>query len=111
VSRDRVLRIWQAERSTAYLTPHAHSVRCIASCHASGLLATGAYDGTLALFDCRARRFVASVRLSEFGISSLARGPRAGSFLASSYDGHVYLVGADARVQRLFAQPRLASAA
>jgi WD40 repeat protein len=110
VSRDRVLRLWAAERSDAFPTPHAHSVRCIAACRATGLVATGAYDGTVALFDTDTKKWLKIERLTDFGISSLARGDRPGAFLASSYDGHVYEVTANARPRRLRANESAALA-
>jgi WD40 repeat protein len=90
VGRDLRLRIWQDGQATTYETPHRHSIKCVAASASGAWIATGAYDGTIALFELGARRWGRTVRPTASGISSLwADGER---FLASSYDGRVYPV-------------------
>jgi toxoflavin biosynthesis protein ToxC len=94
VSRDLSMRIWQGAESTRFPTPHKHSVRAVAACPQSDILATGAYDGTVCLFDARQGRWLKVERPSDFGISSICAGDGSGVFLASSYDGCVYEISA-----------------
>jgi toxoflavin biosynthesis protein ToxC len=96
VSRDLFLRIWEVWEdgaSSAYRTPHEHSVRCVAA--AEGFVATGAYDGTVAIFDLATRAWRGRARPTYAGISTICATSRAGEFLASSYDGRVYRVSTD----------------
>lgn len=100
VSRDRLLRLWRGEHVRTIVTPHTHSIKCVAVCPHSGLIATGAYDGTLAIYDEQADSWVEVVQPTHAGISSLAPARQSGAFLASAYDGQVLVIGARARQQR-----------
>jgi hypothetical protein len=92
VSRDRKLRIWGLGSLRVVATPHDHSIKCVAASPNGSLVATGAYDGTVALYDWRRDAWVAVQRPSAFGISSLTPAAAPDEFLASSYDGEVYAV-------------------
>lgn len=92
VSRDRQLRLWSDEISECVATPHTHSIKCVAACPESGLIATGSYYGEVALYDPRSGSWTHRERISTFGISSLTPARTPGTFLASSYDGRVYSV-------------------
>jgi WD40 repeat protein len=99
VSRDLSLRIWSSDANKGasceeFPSPHDHSIKCIAACPDSTVLATGSYNGCVALFDWRDRRWIAVERPTAGGISSLSHTGKAGCFLASSYDGFVYPVSA-----------------
>jgi WD40 repeat protein len=91
VSRDRNLRIWSNRKCQRIATPHRRSVKCVATCEKSGLIATGSYDGEVGIFDMRNKSWNTH-RPSVFGISSISSGLRSETFLASSYDGCVYEV-------------------
>jgi WD40 repeat protein len=93
VSRDRTLRFWSLDSCRVVQTPHDHSIKCVAASPGGSLVATGAYDGKIALYDWRRAAWVCIERPSAFGISSLAPAVAADEFLASSYDGEVYRVG------------------
>jgi WD40 repeat protein len=56
------------------------------------IVATGSYDGHIALYDRRTGTWQAPLRPTTSGISSLAYDPGRDRFLASSYDGNVYPV-------------------
>jgi len=90
VGRDRKLRLWNADGTEVYLTPHPKSVKCIAASADHRTLMTGSYAGTLAAFDMDTRAWRSFSRPTAAGISSLAYDPKRGGFLASSYDGNVY---------------------
>jgi len=93
VSRDRKLRIWSAEGVASVIpTPHDHSVKCVAVSRDGSLIAAGAYDGKVALYDWRRGEWRHTERASAFGISSVAPAADGDGFLASSYDGQVYAV-------------------
>lgn len=94
VSRDRQLRLWRAEQVREIATPHSHSIKCVTVCPHTGLIATGSYNGLLAIYDERADAWVRIVHPTSAGISSLAPAREPGAFLASSYDGRVYTVEA-----------------
>ena len=94
VSRDRKLRIWSEDGTRTLATPHRRSVKCVAACQESGLIATGSYDGEVAIVDHQGASWSVH-RPTAFGISSIALGLEPGSFLASSYDGLVYVVERD----------------
>ena len=53
-------------------------------------VASGSYDGKVAIYDWNRDEWPAVHKVSRFGISSLAADEVAGEFLATSYDGHVY---------------------
>lgn len=93
VSRDLKLRIWERDfTATVVDTPQTHSIKCVAACGDGRLVATGSYDGRVAVYDRRSGSWPTVVRPTAAGISSLAYDPEQKRFLASSYDGHVYPV-------------------
>lgn len=94
VSRDRTLKLWDAATGfvTSIATPHDHSIKCVVASSSAGLLATGAYDGTVAIYDCERNRWIRTSRPTSSGISSLAATPNPSQFLASSYDGRTHLI-------------------
>ncbi|MFF5211928.1 WD40 repeat domain-containing protein [Streptosporangium sp. NPDC000396] len=92
VSRDLLLRIWAPDfTAQAIATPHTHSIKCVAASAAGDHIATGAYDGLIAVYD-RVREIWTTTRPTAAGISSLAYDTDRDIFLASSYDGKVYEV-------------------
>jgi WD40 repeat protein len=91
VSRDRILRLWTASGSTEIATPHQRSIKCVAVSHDGRSIATGAYDGRIAVYDLAADRWTVT-RLTISGISSIT--PFHDGFIASSYDGRTYEAGA-----------------
>jgi WD40 repeat protein len=92
ISRDRNLRLWTIDSCQVIPTPHDHSVKCVAVSNESNLIATGAYDGKIAIYDLNSNTWVKTERPTAFGISSIVFSDAAGEFLASSYDGQVYHV-------------------
>lgn len=94
VSRDRKLRLWSFDTCQVLSTPHDHSVKCVAVSPVGRLVATGAYDGKVALYDWQRGEWVHCERPTASGISSVAPSETPDEFLASSYDGHVYRVTA-----------------
>ena len=92
VGRDRKLRIWEGDQVQTIETPHPNSVKCICASADGNLLMTGAYTGTLAGFDMTTRSWYSFSRPTTAGISSIAYDHRHGHFLASSYDGQIYVV-------------------
>jgi WD40 repeat protein len=98
VSRDRCLRLWSpsgVERTVA--TPHRHSIKCVTALPQEALIATGAYDGSIAIYDVGKDRFVAHERPTAAGISCLTVNASLDGFLASSYDGNVYEIATPRR--------------
>lgn len=98
VGRDLTLRLW-AEDGTAQVltTPHDHSIKCVAADRRTdGLVATGSYNGRLAIYHLGAGRWVYDERPTTSGVSSLAYDRISDRFLASSYDGNMYQVDAAA---------------
>lgn len=90
VSRDRKLRLWSLDGHEAIGTPHDHSIKCVAASSHGRLVATGSYDGKVALYDWGSSRWEDVRRPTASGISCLAAAVGAPRFLASSYDGNVY---------------------
>ena len=90
VSRDRKMRIWREQHVETLDTPHEHSIKCVATSRDGRYIASGSYSGVVAVFDVIDARWVATVRPTTSGISSICNGPATGTFLMSSYDGHVY---------------------
>ncbi|WP_324103317.1 WD40 repeat domain-containing protein [Noviherbaspirillum sp.] len=92
IGRDRKLRIWEGDQVQTIETPHPNSIKCICASADRNLLMTGAYTGTLAGFDMTSRTWYSFARPTSAGISSIAYDHRHGYFLASSYDGRIYVV-------------------
>ncbi len=91
VSRDRTLRVWGAGFNASVIqTPHTHSIKCVASALNTPILATGAYDGRIALYNTNSGEWKMVLRPTTSGISCLCFDSGVRKFLASSYDGHVY---------------------
>jgi WD40 repeat protein len=57
-------------------------------------VATGSYSGMIAVYDTSTETWTKVLRPTTAGISSLHYDARRSLFLASSYDGTVYEVGA-----------------
>lgn len=90
VSRDLKLRIWTLSGCEEIDTPHNHSIKCVAVALVGRTLATGSYDGTVAVFDWMEHKWIRIVRPTTAGISSLCSTDEKDSYLASSYDGRIY---------------------
>jgi WD40 repeat protein len=91
VSRDLQLSIWRAgEKLASFKTPHDHSIKCVSRSDDFRYIASGSYNGEVALFDTVKKRFVENLRPTAAGVSSLCFAQ--GSFWASSYDGNVYKI-------------------
>ncbi|MFI1801729.1 WD40 repeat domain-containing protein [Streptomyces sp. NPDC020379] len=94
VSRDLKLRIWDPEQRPEVLdTPHTHSIKCVAASDDGRTVATGSYNGRVALYDRVAGGWSSIVRPTTAGISSLTYDAEHHCFAASSYDGQVYTIG------------------
>lgn len=93
VSRDLRLRIWDPQRRAHVLdTPHTHSIKCVTADADGRFIATGSYNGRVAVFDRLAEKWSAVRRPTTAGISSMTYDKAVGVFLAASYDGRVYPV-------------------
>ena len=92
VSRDRKLRIWSSGDVVSIETPHDHSIKCVTASSEGALIATGAYDGRIAVFDASKWSWCYRDRPTASGISSICPGANWREFLASSYDGQIYRV-------------------
>jgi WD40 repeat protein len=90
VSRDRKLRFLTPTSCRAVSTPHDHSIKCVAVLGPAHWIATGSYDGKVAIYDWVRDEWPVVQQVSRFGISSLAADEAAGKFLATSYDGNLY---------------------
>ncbi|MEH6376124.1 WD40 repeat domain-containing protein [Streptomyces sp. KLMMK] len=91
VSRDLKLRIWDPQQRAQVLdTPHTHSIKCVAASGDGRVVASGAYNGRIALYDRTAGEWTTVVRPTTAGISSLTWDAERKAFAASSYDGQVY---------------------
>lgn len=94
VSRDLKLRLWEPDFTVRVRdTPHTHSIKCVAAGAGGRLIATGGYDGLVAVHDREADRWLVVTRPTSAGISSLAYDDDRRLFLASSYDGIVHEIG------------------
>lgn len=87
VSRDLTLRLWSPQKVETFLSPHQHSIKCLAASEDGRYVCTGAYDGHIAIFDVKEKKWISKERISSKGISSLLFSSISKSFLASSYDG------------------------
>ncbi|MFG2352751.1 hypothetical protein [Streptomyces sp. NPDC048521] len=93
ISRDLKLRIWNPDRTVQVLsTPHTHSIKCVAADTDGRLIATGSYNGRVAIYDRSDGRWSVTDRPTTAGISSLAYDAARKLFVAGSYDGQVYTV-------------------
>ncbi|NJL23723.1 MAG: WD40 repeat domain-containing protein [Calothrix sp. SM1_5_4] len=93
VSRDLHLKIWHGlELEKDLLTPHDHSIKCMAVSHDKRYLATCSYDGKVAVLDRHDLSWPVFRRLTAAGISSVTFAES--SFWAASYDGQVFQVPA-----------------
>jgi toxoflavin biosynthesis protein ToxC len=93
VGRDLKLRLWAPDFTCEVVsTPHTHSIKCVSASTDGDLIATGSYDGHVALYDRRSGTWPVVTRPTAAGISSLSYDARR-RFLASSYDGSVYEIG------------------
>jgi WD40 repeat protein len=90
VSRDLTLRLWEGSTAELVPTPHDHSIKSVSASTDGRLVATGSYNGVLAVYDLRDRRWRIVPRQTTSGISSLHYDDARRMFLASSYDGSVY---------------------
>lgn len=90
--RDRRLLIWEgpAAAPREIMTPHSHSVKCLAVSPCGQFIATGAYNGLICIYDVYQDAWVKSERPTTSGISALAAAND--HFAAASYDGQVYLI-------------------
>jgi WD40 repeat protein len=93
VSRDLKLRIWNQDHTAEVLdTPHKYSVKCVGASEDGRLVATAAYDGTIAVYDRDKGEWRPTFRPTTAGISTITYDLDGGQFLAGSYDGQIYLV-------------------
>lgn len=92
VSRDLMLRLWTPSpfASEIISTPHDHSIKCLAASTETGQIATGSYDGKVAIYDVANGAWPLVRKLSRFGISSLAHDADAEEFLATTYGGETF---------------------
>ncbi len=94
VSRDLRLRIWSPDyRAEIVETPHTHSIKCVAADPGARTIATGSYDGRVAIYDRGTSAWTRVERPTTAGISSLAYDPARAAFFGSSYDGSIYVIG------------------
>lgn len=91
VSRDLKLRLWEDGKPKVIDSPHRNSIKCV-SASDGRYVAAGSYVGKVAIYDVDQQRWATVRRPTAAGISCLAPGREPGSFLAASYDGHVYTV-------------------
>jgi len=93
VGRDLKLRLWEPDfTGRAVTTPHTHSIKCVAAGAGGRMIATGAYDGQIAVYDRATSTWPLVRRPTASGISSLSYDREGDRFLASSYDGAVHEV-------------------
>ncbi|MES2054304.1 MAG: WD40 repeat domain-containing protein [Pseudomonadota bacterium] len=92
VSRDRKLRLWTDAGCRAIATPHDHSIKCVATLEGARAIATGSYDGKVAIHDLTSGDWPIVRQISRFGVSSLAADEAGNAFVATSYDGNYYRI-------------------
>jgi toxoflavin biosynthesis protein ToxC len=93
VGRDLALRLWDDRYdSRARPAPLRHSLKCLAASADRRLVATGTYDGHVAVFDRALDAWSTPVRASAAGISAITWDDAQGAFVASSYDGELHTV-------------------
>ncbi|MEJ1199872.1 MULTISPECIES: WD40 repeat domain-containing protein [unclassified Streptomyces] len=93
VSRDLKLRVWTGDDAAVTLdTPHDHSIKCVSASADGRYIATGSYNGLVAVHDRATGTWPTVTRPTTAGISSLHYDGEAKTFLAGSYDSTVYEV-------------------
>lgn len=92
VSRDLRLRIWSGTEAETVESPHDHSVKSVAASADGRFVATGGYNGMVAVYDRAKAEWSAVLRPTTAGISSIAYDADGGRFLCSSYDSAVHAV-------------------
>ena len=92
VSRDKKLRLWLNSGLEMYDTPHPNSIKCMCVDDDFTVIVSGAYTGTIAVFDLKTRSWVKFERPTSAGISSLSYDKSIRKFWASSYDGNLYCI-------------------
>src|SRR5690606_13844266 len=95
VSRDLKLRIWDLSvpanyRAEVIESPHKVSIKCIAALPDKSAIATGSYNGVIALYDYSKGHWMKTIRPTAAGISSLCVNGDRDGFWAGSYDGNTY---------------------
>lgn len=95
ISRDLHLRVWKEFEIEKIVTPHTHSIKCIASSKKGQYIATASYNGLIAIYCVTYKKWIIVERLTTAGISSVAFDSVKNQLLASSYDGKVYKVSLD----------------
>lgn len=102
VSRDLKLRIWRlgSDRPQVINTPHDHSIKCVSSSGDGRYIATGSYNGIIAIYDRLTLKW-ATVRATTAGVSSLTFDSNNERFLGSSYDSYLYSIDYRGRVEVL----------
>jgi WD40 repeat protein len=93
ISRDRLLRLWEASEVRTFETPHQNSIKSIAVDTDGRFVASGSYAGHLGIFDLQTHRWPWFARVSPAGVSSLFYDEARRCFLASCYDGEIYEAG------------------
>jgi len=92
VSRDLKLRIWSPDQGVNIVeSPHSHSIKCVSASYDGRFIATGSYDGRIAIYNRDGRGgWCFNRRVTASGISSISYDADVDVFLASSYDGGIY---------------------
>lgn len=90
VSRDLKLRIWTGTEARTLDTPHDHSIKCVSASTDGRFIATGSYNGLVAVYDRVTDTWPTVTRPTTSGISSLHHDGDRKTFLAGSYDSNVY---------------------
>jgi WD40 repeat protein len=94
ISRDLLLRVWTAPGAAAETvpTPHDHSIKSVAASSDGRFVATGGYNGLIAVYDRLTGSWPVIDRPTTAGISSISYDPDGQRFLCSSYDSAVHFV-------------------
>ncbi|MET5020588.1 WD40 repeat domain-containing protein, partial [Burkholderia pseudomallei] len=70
VSRDLKLRIWSpVSHAEVIATPHTHSIKCVAASADGRFVATGSYNGRVAVYDRVETRWALDARVTTAGVS------------------------------------------
>jgi toxoflavin biosynthesis protein ToxC len=98
ISRDLLLRVWTAPGTAAetVATPHDHSIKSVAASSDGRLVATGGYNGMIAVYDRLTGSWPVVDRPTTAGISSISYDQDSKRFLCSSYDSAIHFVSVDA---------------